>query len=66
MMQITFETFSVPAIYVAIQALLSLCTLGHTTSTVTILCDGVPHAVPSYEGYALLHAILRVAGRNLT
>jgi actin beta/gamma 1 len=66
--EIMFETFNVPALYVAMQAVLSLYASGRTTGIVIDIGDGVSHIVPIYEGFALSHAIQRIdlAGRDIT
>ncbi|KAJ2454423.1 centractin- actin- protein of the dynactin complex [Coemansia sp. RSA 2336] len=66
--QIFFEMFNVPAFYTSIQAVLSLYASGRTTGVVLDAGDGVSHAVPVFEGFALPHAIRRIdiAGRDIT
>lgn len=66
--EILFETFNIPALYTSIQAVLSLYASGRTTGIVLDAGDGVSHAVPVYEGFAVPSSIRRidVAGRDVT
>jgi actin-related protein len=68
MAQIMFETFNVPGLYIAIQAVLSLYSAGKFTGIVADSGDGVTHFVPIFDGYSLPHAVIRLdlAGRDLT
>ena len=65
--QIMFDTFNVPATYLAIGAVLALYQTGQTTGVVVDSGLSATHVVPIYEGYALPHAIQRVdiAGRDV-
>lgn len=66
--EIFFESFNVPALFVSMQAVLSLYATGRVTGVVLDAGDGVTHAVPIYEGFAMPHSIMRVdiAGRDVT
>lgn len=63
-----FERFNAPGMFCAPQAILSLYSSGRTTGVVLDSGEGVTHAVPVYEGFALKHAITRmdIAGRDVT
>lgn len=65
---IFFETFSSPALYFQVSAILSLYASGRVTGTILDSGDGVTSAVPVYEGFAVPSAIQRidVAGRDVT
>ena len=66
--EIFFESFNVPALYISMQAVLSLYSTGRTTGVVLDSGDGVTHAVPIFEGFALQHSLMRndIAGREVT
>ncbi|XP_063726779.1 actin, clone 302-like [Symsagittifera roscoffensis] len=68
MTQIMFEKFGVPAIYVAVQAVLSLYAAGRLTGLVLDIGDGATQTVPIYESYSIQHAIqlLDLGGNDLT
>uniref|UniRef100_A0A673SRK5 Actin related protein 1A n=1 Tax=Suricata suricatta TaxID=37032 RepID=A0A673SRK5_SURSU len=66
--EVFFETFNVPALFISMQAVLSLYATGRTTGVVLDSGDGVTHAVPIYEGFAMPHSIMRIdiAGRDVS
>ena len=74
MIEVMFNFIGVPALYIAIPAVLSLytsdTTRGFGRSTGIVIDSGYSHSyvVPVYEGFALSHAIHSVllAGRDLT
>ena len=59
MTEIMLETFNTLIVNVGIQAVLSLYASGRTTGIVMDSGDGVSHILPIYEGFSLLHSILR-------
>lgn len=76
--EIMFETFNVPGLYIAVQAVLALCAslltqskgrgANSVTGTVIDSGDGVTHVIPVVEGYVIGSCIKHVplAGRNVT
>ncbi|KAI3383656.1 hypothetical protein SNEBB_009244 [Seison nebaliae] len=66
--EIFFETFTVPAMMSAMQAVLVLYASGKTSGVVLDSGEGVTHAVPIVEGFSLNHCICRndIAGREVT
>lgn len=66
--QIMFETFNVPALYIAQSALLSMCCCRLTTGVVVEVGAHAGHIVPVYQGCVVPHAIGRtnVAGLALS
>ncbi|ETO34656.1 actin [Reticulomyxa filosa] len=68
MIEMMFETFDTPAMYLSIREVLSLYANGKTTGIVLESGDGVSEAVPIWDGFALPHAVLqsKFAGRDLT
>ncbi|CAF1451683.1 unnamed protein product [Rotaria magnacalcarata] len=68
MAQVLFEHFNVPALYVAIQPVLTFYASGRIAGIVLEIGDGVSATVPIFQGYAVPNAISRLdlAGRDLT
>ncbi|KAF1756142.1 hypothetical protein GCK72_012595 [Caenorhabditis remanei] len=68
MTQIMFETFNTPAMYVAMQPVMSLFASGRITGLVLDSGHGATHTVPVYVGYAIPSAICRMelSGGGLT
>jgi actin-related protein len=66
--ELLFESFGVPAMYLANQAMLSLYARGKTTGCALECGDGMTHAVPVFDGYAITHASqrLELAGSDVT
>ena len=66
--EVLFETFSVPGLFLSMQAVLSLYASASTTGLVLDCGDGVTHCVPIYDGFSLSHAVCRMdlAGRDVT
>ena len=68
MVQIMFETFNVPSLFLGSQPVLSLYSTGKTIGTVLDIGDTVCNIVPVCEGYACTDGIstLNIGGRDLT
>eukprot|EP00656_Telonema_subtile_P037017 TRINITY_DN410_c0_g1_i5.p1 TRINITY_DN410_c0_g1~~TRINITY_DN410_c0_g1_i5.p1 ORF type:complete len:348 (+),score=67.35 TRINITY_DN410_c0_g1_i5:166-1209(+) len=68
MTKVMFESFNVPATFIAMQSVLALYASGRTTGVVVDSGDGISHTVPIYEGYAMPHSIktMQLAGQDLT
>uniref|UniRef100_A0A8K9XTY3 Actin-related protein 3B n=1 Tax=Oncorhynchus mykiss TaxID=8022 RepID=A0A8K9XTY3_ONCMY len=74
--EIMFETFNVPGLYIAVQAVLALAAswtsrqVGERTLTGIVIDsgDGVTHAIPVAEGYVIGSCIkhIPIAGRDIT
>jgi actin-related protein 3 len=74
--EIMFETFNVPGLYIAVQAILALAAswtsrqVSERTLTGTVIDsgDGVTHVIPVAEGYVIGSCIkhIPIAGRDIT
>jgi actin-related protein 3 len=75
--EVMFETFNVPGMYIAVQAILALAAswVGKSkvedrtlTGTVVDSGDGVTHVIPVADGYVIGSAIRHIplAGRDIT
>ena len=68
MVELLFDTFNVPNLYIANQAILSMYANGRVTGISIDLGDGVTQAVPVFEGHLIPHAAKKnfIAGRAIT
>lgn len=68
MVKIMFERFGFDAVYVGVQAVMTLYAQGISTGVVVDSGDGVTHIVPVYDGYTMPHITKRldIAGRDIT
>jgi len=74
--EVMFETFNVPGLYIAVQAVLALCAAklsgkaedARVTGTVIDSGDGVTHVIPVVDGYVIGSCIKHIplAGRDVT
>lgn len=67
-LKIMFETFQLPAMYIANQGVLSLFASGRVTGIVMNSGDEVSYTYPVYDGYTIPYGILKMdlAGGDLT
>ena len=67
MIQIMFESFNVGGLYIAIEPVLSLYSLGKYTGIVTDYGEHISYFVPIFYGCPLPHAVVRLnlAGKDL-
>lgn len=63
-----FETFNIPALFIAPRPVLSLYAIGNTTGIVVNIGEGVNHVLPVYKGSDLTYALLQaeISGAELT
>lgn len=68
MVEVMFERFKVPGVYVAIQGVLALMGSGRVTGLIVDSGDGVTHTVPVYESFQVKAGIMSndVAGRKIS